>query len=113
MASTQTTPYGYGSRIALRLCGTTAMDGCSSSHNTLIIRYCRFSEAKLSIDRHCERSEAIHGTSAKRMDRALVSQLRPSGRHFAPRRCRAVVYSPSTIFATISRWISEEPPKIV
>jgi hypothetical protein len=73
--------------------------------------------AKLSIDRHCERTEAIHGTSAKWMDcivaRAPVPQLRPSGRHFAPRRYRALVYSPSTIFATISRWISEEPPKIV
>jgi hypothetical protein len=25
----------------------------------------------------------------------------------------AVTYSPNTIFATISRWISDEPPKIV
>src|SRR3954462_5654012 len=42
-ASSQTTSCGYGSRIALRLCGTTGVD--------------------LSC-RHCERSEAIHGTSA-------------------------------------------------
>ncbi|MEH2531818.1 hypothetical protein V1277_001802 [Bradyrhizobium sp. AZCC 1588] len=26
---------------------------------------------------------------------------------------RARIYSPNTIFATISRWISDEPPKIV
>src|SRR5215212_11531604 len=45
MTSSQTTPCGYGSRIALRLCGTTAVDS-----------------------RHCERSEAIHGTSARKMD---------------------------------------------
>src|SRR4051794_40936194 len=47
MTSSQTTPCGSGSRIALRLCGTTAVDvGC----------------------RHCERSEAIHGTSAMKVD---------------------------------------------
>src|SRR3954467_6745219 len=47
MTSSQSTPCGYGSRIALRLCGTTAVD--------------------LSC-RHCERSEAIHGASARKMD---------------------------------------------
>jgi len=76
-----------------------------------------FSEQKLSIERHCERSDTIHGTSAKRMDcivaRAPVPQLRPSGRNSRRDDNRAVVYSPSTIFATISRWISEEPPKMV
>src|SRR5215213_1816261 len=39
MTSSQATPCGYGSRIALRLCGTTAVD---------------------LVCRHCERSEAIH-----------------------------------------------------
>src|SRR3954453_18753249 len=39
MTSSQSTSYGYGSRIALRLCGTTAVD---------------------LVCRHCERSEAIH-----------------------------------------------------
>src|SRR5215212_298082 len=47
MTSSQSTPCGYGSRIALRLCGTTAVD---------------------LVCRHCERSEAIHRTSATKMD---------------------------------------------
>src|SRR3954465_10555653 len=47
MTSSQTTPCGYGSRIALRLCGTAAVD---------------------LVCRHCERSEAIHGTPATKMD---------------------------------------------
>src|SRR3954469_7326183 len=47
MTSSQTTPCGYGSRIALRLCGTTAVD---------------------LVCRHCERSEAIHWTSATKLD---------------------------------------------
>src|SRR5215212_2112485 len=47
MTSSQTTPCGHGSRIALRLCGTTAVD---------------------LVCRHCERSEAIHGASARKMD---------------------------------------------
>src|SRR3954452_24329206 len=58
MTSSQTTPCGYGSRIALRLCGTTAVDfgfGCKRPRHSRVAR-------------HCERSAAIHGTSAMRVD---------------------------------------------
>ena len=37
----------------------------------------------------------------------------PGPRCARPGMTGEMCYNPSTIFATISRWISEEPPKIV
>jgi hypothetical protein len=37
----------------------------------------------------------------------------PGSRSRAPRNDGVSFYNPNTIFATISRWISDEPPKIV
>jgi hypothetical protein len=37
MTSSQTTPCGYGSRIALRLCGTTAVDQNGHGNRGLIV----------------------------------------------------------------------------
>ena len=37
----------------------------------------------------------------------------PGSRSRAPRNDGEGRYSPNTIFATMSRWISEEPPKMV
>ncbi len=38
--------------------------------------------------------------------------IHPGSRHARP-GMTAEYYNPSTIFATISRWISDEPPKMV
>src|SRR3954471_22254666 len=66
MTSSQSTSRGYGSRIALRLCGTTAVGlVCEEPRHSQVGRHCRCSEAPALTS---ERSEAIHGTSATKLD---------------------------------------------
>ena len=43
----------------------------------------------------------------------MRSDLSHKGRGETERVASNLVYNPSTIFATMSRWISDEPPKMV